>query len=99
VGSVYVELLKIALDLLSQLSFTGYVLPGPVTSMTGPHDRSSTTASMNDCRFVLPTDPVSTSELDVSREWKDRCMPMNFLYEIRHIGISGHSDNMPCWNA
>jgi hypothetical protein len=40
-------------------------LPGPVTSMTGPHDRSSMTALMNEsCRFVLPTDPISASELD-----------------------------------
>jgi hypothetical protein len=75
-------------------------LPGPVTSMTGPHNRSSTNASMNkSCRFVLPMDPVSASELDVSREWKDRSMSMHFLYEICCIGISGHSDNMPWRNT
>jgi hypothetical protein len=45
----------------------GHVLPGLVTSMTGPHDRSSTNASMNEsCRSVLPTDPVSDGGLDGS---------------------------------
>jgi hypothetical protein len=26
-----------------------------------------------------------TSKVDVSMEWKGRCMPENFLYEIGHV--------------
>jgi hypothetical protein len=61
-----------------------WVLYQPVTSMTGQHGyrlHVIESASMNEsCRFVL-----QASKLDVSMEWKGRCMPENILYKIRHV--------------